>query len=193
MSDILLENLFFSYHKTAPVFEHFSASIETGARTALTAPSGKGKTTLLHLIAGLLTPQEGAIRFPKANYRISMVFQENRLIPSISILENIRLVNRRLPDSEILSLLQKSGIEQYAEKKPAHLSGGEQRRAAIVRALAAPYDLLLLDEPFSGLDKEAKKKMIQLIKEKTEDKTVLLVSHNLEDTALLECKKTIQI
>ncbi len=181
MCHIKIQNLSFSYQTQKPILTHFSASIEIGSKTAITAPSGYGKTTLLLLLAGLLNPQEGTILFPSSCKKVSMVFQENRLLPSINIVKNIKLVNPKLSDNAILSLLKKAGLSFYALRKPAYLSGGEQRRIAIIRALAADYDLLLLDEPFTGLDIDTKKQMIDFITEQTTNKTVILVSHNPED------------
>lgn len=181
MCYIKIQNLSFSYQAQKPILTNFSASIELGSKIAITAPSGYGKTTLLLLLAGLLKPQEGTILFPPSCKKVSMVFQENRLLPSINILKNIKLVNPRLSEYAILTLLKKTGLSSYALKKPAYLSGGEQRRVAIVRALAADYDLLLLDEPFTGLDIDTKKHMIDFIEEQANNKTIVLVSHNPED------------
>ena len=181
MCHIKIENLSFSYQVQKPILTNFSASIELGSKVAITAPSGCGKTTLLLLLAGLLKPQKGTILFPSSCKKVSMVFQENRLLPSINIVKNIKLVNPRLSDNAILTLLEKAGLSSYALRKPANLSGGEQRRIAIIRALAADYDLLLLDEPFTGLDIDTKKHIINFIKEQTNNKTVVLVSHNPED------------
>lgn len=190
---ISIQNISFSYPNKAPIFSHFSTSIHTETATALTTPSGSGKTTLLHLIAGLIKPQEGQILFPQSHNRISMVFQENRLIPSASIAKNIRLVNKKLTDSEIFSLLKQAKLERYAACKPSSLSGGEQRRTAIIRALAADYDILLLDEPFTGLDAGIKETISQFIHNRTQSKTLILVTHNPEDIALLKCKMAVQL
>ncbi len=194
MNEIIsIQNISFSYSEHTPVFSHFSTSIQTKMVTALTAPSGAGKTTLLHLLAGLIQPQEGQILFPPSHNKISMVFQENRLIPSASIAKNIKLVNKKLTDSEICGLLKQAELEHYAACKPGSLSGGEQRRAAILRALAANYEILLLDEPFTGLDTARKDKISQIIKKNTKDKTLILVTHNPDDRELLECKMAVQI
>ena len=194
MPDIIsIQNISFSYPEKAPIFSHFSTAIHTKTATALTAPSGAGKTTLLHLIAGLLKPQEGQILFPPSHHKISMVFQENRLIPSASIVKNIKLVNKKLSDSEICTLLKQAELENYATYKPGSLSGGEQRRAAILRALAADFSILLLDEPFTGLDVTIKEKISQLIKQNTIDKTLILVTHNPDEIELLKCKTAVQL
>lgn len=190
---ISFQNISYSYQAGSPVFENFSASIRTGTITALTAPSGKGKTTLLHLTAGLLKPQSGHISFSPSPSRISMVFQENRLIGTVSIMKNIKLVNKKLSESNILSLLAQAGIEKYIHCIPSSLSGGEQRRVAIVRALAARHDILLLDEPFTGLDKENKLRMCRMIKECSGHRTIILVTHSNEDALLLGCEEEVRL
>lgn len=193
MDMIVFQNICFSYQAGSPVFENFSASIRTGKKTSLTAPSGKGKTTLLHLMAGLIRPQSGHISFPPSHNRISMVFQENRLIETACIMKNIKLVNKKLSEGEILSLLTKAGIGEYCHSLPSSLSGGEQRRASIVRALAACHDILLLDEPFTGLDKENKTRMCRMIKEREEHRTIVLVTHNSEDVRMLGCEEEMRL
>ena len=90
---IELKNISYAYEEKK-ILDVFSIQFPEGETTAIMAPSGKGKTTLLHLIAGLLTPQDGRVVFSKPNPRISMVFQENRLVESARVFQNIKLVNR---------------------------------------------------------------------------------------------------
>lgn len=172
------------------VFRDFSASFMQGRRTAILAQSGRGKTTLLHLLAGLIKPLDGKIYYPAISEKdlsFSMVFQENRLLEYESVLKNCKFVNDKLPDELIKETLKKAGLSQYTDKKVSDLSGGEKRRCAIVRALLANYDVLLLDEPFTGLDGETKTAMMRLVKEFTENKTMIFVTHDEKEAEFFDC------
>ena len=143
--------------------------------TGISGPSGIGKTTLLRIIAGLETADGGS--FLDAG-KISYCFQEPRLLPWRSALENASLAERS-PGlaKEILCVL---GLSEDLSLKPSELSGGMQRRVALARALAASFDTLLLDEPFSGLDRQAAENAFDAVRKYAEDKCVLLVSHDGE-------------
>ncbi len=186
MSGILIKNISFSYEDKA-VFQQYSASIKEGEVTVLMSPSGSGKTTLLHLLAGLLKVQEGEIVYSNAlgKPRFSMVFQDGRLVDNLSVIKNIRMVNTKVSEEEIINCLEELGVAQYSKKSVRGLSGGEKQRVAIARALLAEYDVLLLDEPFSGLDDESKHRAIACIKERSAGKTVLLVTHDRSEAALM--------
>lgn len=182
-----ITDLSFSYGEK-PVFHHFSALFKGGQRTALMAGSGAGKTTLLHLVAGLLKPSGGQIIYPVPNPRFSFVFQENRLLENTSVIRNLRLVNPSLSTEQIQAALTHAGLSQeYRHKKIRLLSGGEKRRVALLRALLAKYDILLLDEPFTGLDEKTKERLLAYTKASTEGKTVLLVTHSEEEAKALGC------
>lgn len=191
--NIEIVNLSFSYNKNKEryIFKDFNLEIKRGHSTAIMAPSGAGKTTLLFLIAGLLEAESGSVIYPYKNPKFSMVFQENRLLEYETVSKNLELINPSLTRENIKNLLFMSGFdenpEKFAQNKVRKLSGGEKRRVSILRALVAEYDILLLDEPFSGLDEKSKHQMVKLIKEKTEEKTKILITHNLEDAQLLDC------
>lgn len=197
-NNLVIQNLTFAYNAknsflfsqsaAKNVFDNMSISFEAGKPTAVMAPSGSGKTTLLFLITGLLKMQSGSITYPVANPRFSMVFQEDRLLEQETILNNLKLVNSTLDTEAALELLERAGLSNQGSKKICRLSGGEKRRVAIIRALWAEYDILLLDEPFTGLDETTKLRMIDFIKEKTIGKTVILVTHNKSDADALGCK-----
>lgn len=145
----------------------------------LWAPSGWGKTTLLRILMGLETPTSGTVQ---GTGRVSAVFQEDRLCPQLSAVENVLLV---LPGEaaayrEKIELdLHCLGMDAAALCLPARrLSGGQKRRAALVRALWAPSDTLLLDEPFTGMDPETMKKAAALLKERCGTRNVLLATHD---------------
>ncbi len=161
------------------------------------APSGSGKTTLLHLIAGLLKPQTGKIVYPWTHPRFSMVFQENRLLEQETLLDNLRFITPDLDMESVQNLLEQAGLRNYITYRQdsrkcttppvGRLSGGEKRRIAIIRSLLAKYDILLMDEPFTGLDEVSKNQIIALIKNMTKDKTVICVTHNQKEAEALGC------
>lgn len=144
---------------------------ETGV-VCLWGASGCGKTTLLRLLAGLEKPTQGTINVPNA---VSVVFQEDRLIPWKTVWENASIA---CADAERVStLLEAVGLSEYRESYPNELSGGQQRRVALVRALAADSEMLLLDEPFNGLDEQAQQTVLPLIEAVADTRPVVLVTH----------------
>ena len=183
IQNISIENVCFSYEDKA-VFENYSQSFPIGETSVIMAPSGFGKTTLLYMISGLLSPTKGSIDIPINNPRFSFAFQDLRLIETLSVKKNITLVNSNISNKEIDNCLEALDIKSLADKKVSTLSGGEKSRVSIARALLAEYDILLLDEPFNGIDDITKEKVINYIKEKTAHKTVLLVTHNKDEAAL---------
>ncbi len=164
-----------------PVLENFSLQLEDGHRYALMGASGSGKTTLLNLLMGLETPDSGQILKP-SGLKISAVFQENRLIDSMTAFANIRLVSEA-GRQQIADLLLQLGIDQESLPQPVSTySGGMKRRVAIARALLTDYDLLVMDEPYKGLDEDTKQQVIQTVTRMTQGKTVLLVTHDPDET-----------
>lgn len=193
LQDIKIQNVSFSYGEK-PIFTHFSALFQGGKKTAVMAGSGSGKTTLLHLISGLLVPSCGQISYPVVSPRFSFVFQENRLLENASIMRNLRLVNPALSTEQIHEALAHAGLtKQYAHKKVRLLSGGEKRRTALLRALLAEYDILLLDEPFTGLDTKTKEGLLAYTNASTEGKTVLLVTHSQQEAEALGCERIFRL
>ena len=151
------------------------------APAVLWAPSGWGKTTLLRILMGLETPTSGAVQ---GVGKVSTVFQEDRLCPQLTAVENVALV---LPGpmsqykTQIESDFQQLGLDDAALSLPARkLSGGQKRRTALLRALWAESDTLLLDEPFTGMDPETMKKAAALLKARCQDRKVLLATHDRE-------------
>lgn len=165
------------------VLSHFSADLVPGRRYALTGPSGVGKTTLARLILGLEKPDGGTVSGVPA--RKSAVFQESRLVPELTVPGNLRLVlGRRFPEEKIRDMLAALSLTDCLETPAAQLSGGQQRRAALARALLFEADLLVLDEPFTGLDGENKRRAIREIDRRFSG-TLLLVTHSPEDAEAL--------
>lgn len=152
----------------------------------LWAPSGWGKTTLLRILMGLDTPTAGRVR---GVGRAAAVFQEDRLCPQLTALQNVTLV---LPGSEkqykeqIGMDFQQLGMDAAALALPAaRLSGGQKRRTALLRALWAPSDTLLLDEPFTGMDPDTLAAAAELLRTRCGTKPVLLATHDREAIRLL--------
>lgn len=177
---INIENISFAYEDKI-VFENYSQRFPIGETSVIMAPSGFGKTTLLYMIAGLISPPNGNINIPINNPKFSFAFQDLRLIESLNVKKNITLVNSNISTNDLDKCLEALDIKDLADKKVSALSGGEKSRVSIARALMADYDILLLDEPFNGLDDTTKDNVIKYIKEKTAHKTVLLVTHNNDE------------
>ena len=149
------------------------------APAVLWAPSGWGKTTLLRILMGLETPTGGTV---EGVGRVGAVFQEDRLCPQLNAVRNVTLV---LPGTEkqyvpqIKLDFQQLGMEEAALQLPARkLSGGQKRRTVLLRALWAPSDTLLLDEPFTGMDPETMERAAALLRQRCADKPTLLATHD---------------
>lgn len=169
------------------VFEHFGFRIPDGAVSAVMGVSGSGKTTLLRLLAGLVRPETGRIDGLE-NRRVAMVFQEDRLLPWLSVLENAAIA--AAPQTARAALCE-LGLAGELESKISDLSGGMRRRVALARALAAEAGLLLLDEPFTGLDEATRETAASAIRKRAE--TVVLVTHDAREAALLGAKTFIRL
>ena len=159
------------------VLSGFSYEFGEGARYVITGSSGVGKTTLLRLICGLLRPDAGRAEVAEGA-RVRAVFQEDRLLPWRTVLQNVTLGES--DGAYARELLSELGLADEADAFPAALSGGMSRRVAIARALCAKPDVLLLDEPFNGLDPDIKARTAALIFDKMRGKTVITVAHDAE-------------
>ena len=160
------------------VIDGLSLSLPERGFVAITGKSGRGKTTLLRILVGLEKPDSGEIIFNPANPRFSMVFQEDRLLEKETALENASIAGDAAHAKDILSALN---LADVMDQKVSKLSGGMARRVAIARALAAEADIYIFDEPIKGLDKETARLALDVIKEETEGKLVLYVSHSEEE------------
>ena len=157
------------------VLSDYSLLLPPGSLTILTGPSGCGKTTVLRLLSGLTEPDSGTL-LRKPEGVISVCFQEDRLFPEYSALENVMLADSSRPE-EAAALLREFGIVDFSGKAAKRFSGGEKRRIALVRALYTPSPLLLLDEPFSGIQEELAESMITRIALGSENRTIVVVTH----------------
>lgn len=178
---IALRNVSFSYD-TTPVCADVTWALPDAGVVCLWGPSGCGKTTLLRLLAGLEKPSAGQV---EGSGRVSMVFQEDRLLPWLSALENVTLTGAE--ESRARRMLADLGLtEDEIMALPQHLSGGQQRRVALARALVADSDLLLLDEPFNGLDEDVWRSVIPLVMAYAETRPVVMVTHIRQQAELLQ-------
>lgn len=182
--DITVKNLNKKY-KNKAVLEDYSAVIKEGEITVIMAPSGMGKTTFIRILAGLEPADSGTIQGIEGK-KISMVFQEDRLCNNLNAVSNVHMVcGKNILKKQICDELDKVGLIGSETQPVSQLSGGMKRRVALVRALMASYDLLILDEPFKGLDEENKKKVMDYTKEKTQGKTVVLVTHEEDEASYM--------
>ena len=170
------------------VVRNFNLKVEKGEVVTLFGPSGCGKTTILRLISGLNEPRKGEIfnKFKKMTY----FFQENRLLTWKNALENVLLVMDKADQNSVLKLFAKVGLSQKdALKYPNELSGGMRQRVAFVRAIVTKPDLLLMDEPFSGLDYDMKEILIDIVTHRVEEgMSVVLVTHDRMEAARMSSK-----
>jgi ABC-type nitrate/sulfonate/bicarbonate transport system ATPase subunit len=161
-------------------------SAESGDFVAIVGPSGAGKTTLLKIIAGLDPAFDGAVSAGR-DTRVGFVFQEPRLLPWLDVADNLRLVQPDLPDAVIDAGLDKVGLPGTAHQLPLRLSGGMQRRVALLRAFLIKPELLLLDEPFISLDAPTADSLSDVLAALRADvmPTTLLVTHDLREALAL--------
>lgn len=188
--DIRLDNICKRYGEKT-VLEHFSCAIPEGSVCAILAPSGSGKTTLLRLILGLEQPDSGSISGIPGQK--SALFQEDRLCPGLSPIANLRMTVPGASEAECIAILSELGLADSLCIPAASLSGGMARRTALARALLADGGLLVLDEPFSGLDESNRLTAAQSILSHRRERTLLLVTHREEDLSLLGADMAIHL
>lgn len=174
-----------------------NTSVEFGELVALFGESGAGKTTILRILAGLITPDKGQISFgntvwydsekkinlPSQKRNISFMFQDYALFPNMTVEQNIRFAQPVRNETEVIELLGIFGLSEFGKRKPNGLSGGQKQRVALARALARKPQLLLLDEPLSALDAEMRNMLQDEIIQAHQITrvTTILVSHDLNE------------
>lgn len=169
------------------VLSDFSMILNDREKVAIMGESGRGKTTLLRIIAGLEQYDAGTVSGVSKD-DVAYVFQEPRLFDSISVIKNLTIVsNQTAKDAEqkAKELLESVGLLADASKYPNELSGGMKQRLALARAFMVDRSVLLLDEPFSALDNETREDMISFVKNRIQDKSVILVTHEPNDALAL--------
>ncbi len=207
MSNLILEikNLSHSYGETNQIIQNINLEIEKSDRVAILGPSGCGKSTLLRLIAGLEKPNLGQITIdgtvvstekfvvPPEKRKIGLVVQEKALFPHLSVYDNISFgikknIDKKAITNDLLELLK---IDSLKNKYPHEISGGEQQRVALARSLAPNPKLLMLDEPFSALDKDLKGVLYEEISQVFSERgsTILLVTHDSQEAEIMTKKQ----
>ncbi|MDW8800430.1 ABC transporter ATP-binding protein [Clostridium sp. A1-XYC3] len=187
--EVQLINLCKSYdgHK---VLSNLNMNIEENKITVITGPSGCGKTTLLKIISGVEKEDSGQVLLKDNS--ISYIFQEDRLLPHLTVYQNIAFVLKSTMNKEEMDFLINKYLDlvkllEHRDKFPRQLSGGMKRRVSIARAFAYKSRLLLMDEPFKGLDDKLKKEIIEefLHIHNTDKRTVILVTHDMKEAEVL--------
>lgn len=186
------------YNETVTALDGVSLTIPQGKLTSLLGPSGCGKTTLLKIIAGLIEPTAGEVTVHGKPVRgpgpdRALVFQDFALLPWATVLDNVAFglrvqgVPRKEREATARRYIEEVGLGGFEARYPHELSGGMRQRAGLARALAVQSDILLMDEPFSAVDEQMRRKLqedlIQLLK--VEKKTVIFVTHSIEEAVYL--------
>ncbi len=204
---MLLVNHLSIVYQTTQVLNKFDLSLATGDIFALTGDSGSGKSSALRFIAGLDEVQSGQVvldgnqlsnngvhNIAPELRKIGMVFQDYALFPHMNVKKNIAFGIHHLSNSEqqarVEELLLMIGLEGIEQKYPHQLSGGEQQRIALARALAPSPKLLLLDEPFSSLDKNHQEQLVLQVRDilKKTNVTSILVTHDKHEATIFADK-----
>ncbi len=173
------------------LFKLNSLTVKTGEKILIQGPSGKGKTTLLHIIAGILPPNSGTVKFDSQNIysltddeictfrknNIGLIYQQLNLVSHLSTKENIQL-SKQISPKEVNQLLELVNLPNKANQIASTLSLGEQQRVAIARVLAQGPQIVLADEPTSSLDKNNSENIMHLLLKSSDKKTLVVVSHD---------------
>lgn len=202
-SDVRLRavDLSFGYNAERPLLKAWSADFHRGSTTALTGPSGRGKSTLLYLLGLMLAPTSGEVHVDGTSsgqlrdsqrahlraHRFGFVFQDAALDSTRSVLDNVtetalyRQDSRRRVESHALELLDRFGVNVPAHRKPGQVSGGQAQRIALCRALLSAPDILLADEPTGNLDPASAEVVVDALTARArEGATVIIVTHSPE-------------
>jgi NitT/TauT family transport system ATP-binding protein len=172
------------------VFENLTLELQDRKVTVLLGPSGSGKTTLLDILAGTLEPDTGTVDLPE-DPTVSYIFQEPRLLPWKTVRGNIEFVLRGLYDRREIrarseTFIDLVGLSRFSGYYPDQLSGGMKQRVAIARAFAYPGKLLLMDEPFKGLDLALRLSLIRAFESlwAADPRTTVFVTHDIQEALL---------
>jgi thiamine transport system ATP-binding protein len=197
---LVIDNISFSYGDRN-ILRSFTLQVPTGSTTAVVGPSGSGKSTLLRIIAGLLIPTTGTIilnsqdisHVPTHLRSVGMVFQDNQLFPHLNVYDNVAFglrmakVDKRVIAERCRELLDLVGLTEAAKQSVSTLSGGEAKRVALARALAPSPQVLLLDEPLTGLDNQLHDRLAQDLQRilHATSTTALLVTHLIPEAEVI--------
>jgi thiamine transport system ATP-binding protein len=191
-----LRDLQFSYAGADDEAYDFNLQMGVGAILAIVGKSGSGKSTLLDLIAGFLKPASGNIflngheitHLPPSKRQISILFQKYNLFEHLAVMQNVCLglnpnsVPTRTQIERATKMLRRVGLGNFENRRATTLSGGQKQRVALARELLRQSSLILLDEPFSGMDEETRDIMLPLLKHavNTAKRSIILVTHDLQ-------------
>ena len=183
------------------LYRNLSLTVETGEIVSLVGPSGSGKSTLLRIIAGIEEPVDGRVlldgrditELPIHRRGIGMVFQDNQLFPHLNVAGNIGYglrMNRQLSPSRVQEMLDLIGLPGFGVRRVDTLSGGEAKRVALARSLIVEPQVLLLDEPLTGLDTELHDRLLEDISKilRSSKTTVVHVTHDLREATALSSR-----
>lgn len=203
MSFLSIQHLYKQYGKENVALEDFSMEILKGSIWSLVGESGSGKSTLLKIIAGLEVQDQGAVflngnkvlnpveKLVAGNEDIQLIHQQNNHYPHSTVEENIARpllqYDKSYKQERVETILELLNLQHHKKKLPKQLSGGQQQKVAIGRALSIEPEILLLDEPFSSLDNIQKRGLIEELKEKFEKLkvTVIFVTHDIDDAMIM--------
>lgn len=198
--NITIDHIDFEYDTDSPILiKNFSQTIKRGEKIALLGPSGIGKTTILQLIIGDLSPQNGSIKINDLNInqvqdnreRLFSVLNQKPFLFNTTLMNNVRLGNESKSDAEVKRALQRVGLKNLVESLPdqyetivgengSRFSGGEQERIALARILLQDAPIVLLDEPTVGLDPITENDLLKTFFDVLQDKTIIWVTHHLQ-------------
>lgn len=163
------------------VLKNFNIDIREGQTTFMLGKSGSGKTTFSKIVLGLEKIDTGEISGLDGK-KISVVFQEDRLMENMTIGSNFKMtVDSHINRKQIVEKMEKIGLFQPLESKISELSGGMKRRISILRAFLIEFDLIVMDEPFRGLDEETKEKVMNFVIQNIKGKTAIIITHNKDE------------
>jgi thiamine transport system ATP-binding protein len=193
---LTVENITYQY-KNADDLYTYNLEVQPSEVVAILGQSGSGKSTLLDIVAGFIEPSEGSIKLDAQELLgqsvekrpITILFQNHNLFEHLTVQKNILLgVNKTLKDSieeveKVQDILKEVGLEEHEHKLASELSGGQQQRVALARVLMRREPILLLDEPFSGLDDATRIEMLELVQKITKEHKLhtIMVTHDTDD------------
>lgn len=181
---LIVENISHNFG-VLPVLENISFEVADNEIVAVIGPSGCGKSTLLNIIAGLEKTHSGTISGVENGK--AFVFQDDRLLPWRTVWQNISIVNDMENTVEIENLISDVGLEGFGDYKPEQLSGGMKKRCSIARAFYYKSEILLMDEPFQGLDYFSRQEMLKILLRvwNQHKQTVLFITHEIDEALMV--------
>ena len=193
---LIINNLQYQYKNTNDTY-NYDLEVQPSEIVAILGQSGSGKSTLLDIVAGFIEPSSGSVQLDEKELLglsvekcpITILFQNHNLFEHLSVQKNILLgVNKALKDSieevkKVQDILKEVGLEAHEHKLASELSGGQQQRVALARVLIRREPILLLDEPFTGLDEATRLEMLDLVKKITIEQKLhtIMVTHEVAD------------